>query len=171
MPAPNQGVDTTTVEPDPERRLSRQGEQVRKLAHLLDNAFRVPGTQRRFGIDALIGLVPGVGDVAGLAMSTGLVVQAVRLGARGSTVARMVLYVVLDATIGTIPVIGTVFDFVFKANSRSIRLLEKHAEDPARTREESAKAVRRTIVGVVIAVIVVVVLITALIAALIAKVV
>lgn len=126
-------------------------EQVQKLAKLLDSQFRVPGTQWRFGVDALIGLIPGVGDVAGLALSTGLVVQAVRLGARGATVARMVLYVALDATVGAIPVIGSVFDFFFKANTRAVNLLQAHAGDPERTREESGPAVRNTIIGVVVA--------------------
>ena len=140
------------------QRAAKQAE-LRKVAHLLDSAFRIPGTQRRFGLDALMGLVPGFGDVAGLAVSTGLVVQAVRLGARGATVVRMVLLVALDATVGTVPVVGSVFDFVFKANTRAMRLLERHADEPDRTRAESARAVRRTIIGVVLAAVAVVALV------------
>lgn len=153
MAAAPEPVGTRAVRPsgtDAEPTGRRDGhEEVRRLASLLDSQFRIPGTQLRFGLDALIGLIPGIGDVAGLVLSTGLVVQAVRLGARGATVVRMVLYVVLDATIGAIPVLGSVFDFFFKANIRAVNLLADHAEDPERTREESGPAVWRTILGVV----------------------
>jgi uncharacterized membrane protein len=126
-------------------------EQVRRAAHVLDNLFRVPGTRRRFGVDALIGLVPGVGDAAGLALSSAVILQAIRLGARGATVGRMVLYAGLDALIGTIPIVGSVFDFAFKANSRNIALLERHTTDPAATAATSAKVLRRTVIGALVA--------------------
>lgn len=126
-----------------ERRTDR--DQVRQLARLLDSQFRIPGTSRRFGIDGLLGLVPGIGDLAGLALSSSVIVQAIRLGARGATVGRMVTNVAIDAAVGSIPVLGWFFDFGFKANNRNVALLERHTEDPAGTREASATAVRRTI--------------------------
>ena len=132
------------------------GEQVRRAAHVLDNLFRVPGTNRRFGVDALIGLVPGLGDAAGLALSSAVIVQAIRLGARGATVGRMVLYAGLDA------VIGTIFDFVFKANTRNNALLERHTTDPGATAAASAKVLRRTVAGALIGLVLVGVAVLAL---------
>lgn len=131
-------------------------DRTRQLARLLDSRFRVPGTSLRFGLDGILGLVPGVGDATGLALSTYVIVQAVALGARGATVGRMVANVVADATIGTIPLLGSVFDFWFKANSRNIALLERHGIDPEGTEAWSRRSLRRTIVGVVVAVVVLV---------------
>ena len=127
-----------------------QHRQIEDLAHLLDSAFRVPGTNRRFGIDGLLGLVPGVGDAAGLVLSSGVILQAVRLGARGATVGRMVLNVGIDAVFGSVPVLGWFFDFAFKANNRNVALLEAHVDDPEGTRRRSAGSIRRTIIGAVI---------------------
>lgn len=141
-----------------------QREQVRSLARLLDSQFRLPGTQRRFGIDGLLGLVPGIGDAAGLALSTIVIAQAVRLGARGSTAGRMVLNVAVDAVVGSVPVLGWFFDFAFKANTRNLALLERHTVDPDATSVESRQAIRRTIVLVVVAVVAVVFALFALLA-------
>ena len=142
----------------------REQQQVEDLARLLDDQFRVPGTNRRFGVDAVLGLVPGIGDAAGLALSAAVIVRAVGLGARGATVGRMVLNAGIDALVGTVPVLGTVFDFVFKANTRNVALLEEHVRDPEATRAASGKAVRRTIVMVVVAMVVVVAALFALLA-------
>lgn len=128
---------------------------VRALADLLDTRFRVPGTGWRFGLDAVLGLVPGLGDVAGLVLSSAVILQAVRLGARGATVVRMVGNVGIDAVFGAIPLLGSVFDFAFKANTRNIRLLERHVDDAEETRARSAAAIRRTIIGAVLALVVV----------------
>lgn len=124
--------------------------QTERLARLLDSQFRVPGTRMRFGVDGVLGLLPGVGDAAGLALATMVIVQAVRLGARGSTVARMVLNVALDTVVGAIPVLGSVFDFAFKANNRNVSLLQRHELDPVGTAAESRAAVRRTLMAVAV---------------------
>lgn len=134
-----------------------------RLARLLDSQFRVPGTRVRFGVESVLGLVPGVGDAAGLALSTAVIVQAVRLGARGSTVARMVLNVAVDAVVGSIPLLGSVFDFVFKANNRNVALLQRHGLDPDRTRAESRDAVRRTLIGVAVGLVLTLVVLIALV--------
>ena len=139
-------------------------EQIDALARLLDSQFRFPGTNRRFGIDGILGLVPGVGDAAGLALSAGVIVKAIGLGARGATLTRMVLNVVLDTVVGTIPVIGTIFDFVYKANVRNVALLERHAGDPAATQQESSAAIRRTIITVVVVLVAVVAVLVAVLA-------
>jgi hypothetical protein len=137
--------------------------QTERLARLLDSQFRVPGTRMRFGVDGVLGLLPGVGDAAGLALSTMVIVQAVRLGARGSTVARMVLNVALDTVVGAIPVLGSVFDFAFKANNRNVSLLQRHELDPVGTQAESRAAVRRTLVAVVVGLVVTLALMAALV--------
>lgn len=147
-----------------EQRTDSSKQDVEVLARLLDSQFRVPGTNRRFGIDGLLGLVPGVGDAAGLALSAGVIVKAIGLGARGATVGRMVTNVAIDAVVGTIPLLGTIFDFVFKANNRNVALLERHTVDPETTRAESRTAIRRTIIGAIVALVVVVVLLVALVA-------
>ena len=137
--------------------------QTERLARLLDSQFRVPGTRMRFGVDGLLGLVPGVGDAAGLALSSMVIVQAVRLGARGSTVARMVLNVAIDTVVGAIPLLGSVFDFAFKANNRNVALLQRLGLDPHATEAESRAAVRRTLVGVAVALVVTLVAVVALV--------
>ncbi len=124
-------------------------ERVRQLSRLLDSAFRVPGTSWRFGLDGLLGLLPGVGDAAGLAASAVVVGQGVLLGARGWTLTGMLLLVTVDALVGAIPIVGSVFDFVFKANQRALRLLEAHARDPAGAREQARRAVLWPLAAVV----------------------
>lgn len=98
------------------RRLSR-------LARLMDVQFRLPGTKFRYGLDGLIGLIPGVGDVAGAAISGYIVLEAKRLGASNWILARMIGNVLIEVVIGAIPVLGDLFDIVFKANVRNLRLL------------------------------------------------
>lgn len=117
----------------------RRYRQVRQLAHVLDSAFTVPGTQRTFGVDALIGLIPGVGGAAGLLLSAGLVVQAVRIGARVPTVLRMLLIAGVDALLGSVPVVGQISDFVLKANERNVRVLASSALDPEAAASDSTR--------------------------------
>lgn len=104
------------------------------IAKLLDSQFRVPLTRWRFGLDGILGLVPGVGDVAtALVGAYGLVV-AYKLGAPASIHARMVLNLLVDAGVGSIPIAGDLFDFAFKANIRNQRLLTKWLEEQEKTR-------------------------------------
>lgn len=123
---------------------------VERLAWLLDAQFRIPFTQVRFGFDAVLGVVPGIGDAAGLAASTVVVVQAVRLGARGWTVVRMLALVLLDAVIGSIPALGTVADVVLKANTRNLSLLERHLDDADRAAVASRRSILATVALVVV---------------------
>lgn len=102
---------------------------VKGASDLMDNRFRIPGTQIRFGLDAIIGLVPYVGDIAGFAMSGVLVLVMARYGASGMLVLRMLGNVALDALVGLIPLLGDIFDITFKANRRNFKLLEAHYEE------------------------------------------
>jgi hypothetical protein len=103
----------------------RRVEALQRWAGVLDAAFRIPGTQIRFGLDALIGLVPGAGDaVAGL-FSIAIVLQAARMGLPRVVIARMVLNSLLDLLVGAIPLVGDLFDVAWKANLRNVTLLDR----------------------------------------------
>ena len=97
--------------------------RLRRLAWLLDSSIRIPGTRWTVGIDALIGLVPGLGDAAGVLLSSYIVYEAARMGAAKGVLARMVLNVAIEGVVGAIPILGDLFDAGFKANQRNIRLL------------------------------------------------
>ena len=96
------------------------------LASILDNRFRVPGTQVRFGLDGLMGLVPYLGDVAGFAVSGVLFSVMLRRGAGPLILLRMMGNFMIDALVGTIPFLGDLFDFGFKANRRNVDLLQQY---------------------------------------------
>lgn len=112
--------------------------EVEALAWLLDNSIPVPGTGgRRFGVDAIISLVPWVGDVVSGAIGLYLVWRASRFGLPGIVVARMLANVAIDAVVGIVPFLGDAFDFWFKASTRNLRLMRRHLETPgASTRED-----------------------------------
>ena len=93
------------------------------LATLLDTAFILPGTNVRFGLDALIGLVPGIGDAITTAMSLYIVHEARQLGAPRHLLFRMLANVALDGIVGAVPVVGDAFDVMWRANRRNVRLL------------------------------------------------
>lgn len=100
--------------------------RVERMGTLLDDAFRIPIIGKRVGFDALIGMVPFVGDFASAILSGLMVIQARRAGAPTSLVGKMVRNVVLDVVMGLVPVVGDLFDFAFKANRRNAQLLRDH---------------------------------------------
>ena len=102
---------------------------VNHMVKLLDNQFRFPGTNFRFGLDPILGFIPVVGDLASFGMSAMLVMTMARHGASGKLVALMLLNIALDTVIGSIPILGNIFDFAFKANERNVRLLTRHYEE------------------------------------------
>jgi hypothetical protein len=102
------------------------------LATLLDTAFFIPGTNIRFGIDAMIGLVPGIGDAITTAMSLYIVHEARQLGAPRHLIARMLANVALDGVVGAVPLLGDAFDVMWRANRRNMVLLRKHLDREAR---------------------------------------
>ena len=99
--------------------------RARALTRLLDTAVRVPGTGIRFGLDPILGLVPGLGDVAGAALAGYMVILAGRAGASRLTIARMLANIAVDTVGGTLPLVGDAFDVAFKSNSRNLVLLER----------------------------------------------
>jgi hypothetical protein len=97
-----------------------------RLAKVMDSSFSIPGTSVRFGIDSLIGLIPGVGDFVSFLISAYILSSASKLGASNYVMARMALNSGIDAIVGSIPLLGDIFDVGFKANQRNIRLLNQH---------------------------------------------
>jgi hypothetical protein len=115
------------------------------VARVLDDLVRVPLTRRRVGLDPLIGLVPGLGDWAGWVAAAHLLVAAARLGAPASVILRMAGNALLDAVVGSVPVLGDLFDLGWKANRRNLVLLERLVTDP-----RAAKRSSRLLVGTVL---------------------
>ncbi|TMI98738.1 MAG: DUF4112 domain-containing protein [Alphaproteobacteria bacterium] len=107
-----------------EQRIAR----IDALATLMDTAFLIPGTNVRFGLDALIGLVPGIGDAVTTIISLFIVNEARTLGAPPLLVARMIANVALDGFVGAIPIAGDAFDVAFRANRRNMALLREHLD-------------------------------------------
>lgn len=107
-------------------RMQKDFAWVDRVAWLMDEKFRIGRGRFRFGLDPLINLVPFLGDIIGFGVSAMLVVVMWRNGASRKVIIKMLLNVIVDTTIGTIPLIGNVFDFFFKANSKNIVLLREH---------------------------------------------
>ena len=103
---------------------SQRFERLRKLSELLDAAFHIPGTKFSVGLDSIAGLIPGIGDAATALVSAYMIYEAQQLGASRRTLVRMLANVGIDALVGAVPVAGDVFDAVWKANKKNIRLLE-----------------------------------------------
>lgn len=98
------------------------------LAKLMDNQFRIPGTEIRFGLDGLIGLIPGIGDLSTFLVSGYMLWVMANNGASGFILSRMTFNVLIDTLLGSIPIIGDVFDFAFKSNVRNMKLMQEHYE-------------------------------------------
>ncbi|MEQ8395687.1 DUF4112 domain-containing protein [Thalassobaculum sp.] len=96
------------------------------LTRLLDDRFRIPGTSIRFGLDGVVGLVPGLGDAASMLASLYIIYRARGLGASNPVILRMIGNVLIDTAVGAVPVLGDLFDVAFKANRRNLTLLHRH---------------------------------------------
>lgn len=107
--------------------------QLERLAWLTDNSIPIPGLKAKVGIDPLIGLLPWFGDTIGALLSSYIIAAAARLGAPKSLLLKMAFNVALDALIGAIPGLGDLFDFIWKANQKNVRLLEHYVENPRQT--------------------------------------
>ena len=112
-------------------------ESLNRLAWWLDSSIPVPGTSWRIGLDGLIGLIPGIGDLTAGALSSYILLQAARTGVPALVVARMALNVILESVLGTIPLMGDIFDFAFKANQRNVRLMRHYLTDPGNVKKRS----------------------------------
>ncbi len=100
--------------------------RLRQLSENLDESFTIPGTNIKFGIDALIGLVPGGGDLIGSLFSLYLLRTAIKMKLPKSAILSIMFNIIIDTTIGIVPVIGDIFDIFWKSNKRNMRIIEKH---------------------------------------------
>ena len=107
--------------------------KLERLARYLDSLIKVPGFNARFGLDGLIGLIPGFGDTIGALISSVVISEAGRLGAPKVLLLKMALNIAIDALAGTVPVLGDLFDFVWKANQRNVYLLDSYLANPRET--------------------------------------
>jgi len=98
------------------------------LARLLDSAFLIPGTNQRIGIDAVLGIIPGIGDLVSTALASYVIWEARQLGLPRWKIARMIGNVAVDTTVGAIPLVGDLFDVAFKANRRNMKIVRDHLE-------------------------------------------
>lgn len=105
-----------------------QFERLRRWSYLLDSAFRIPGTNIRFGWDPIVGLIPGIGDLSSPAFAALLLTQALRMRVPRIVMGRMLINAGVDALLGFVPVLGNIVDVGWKANARNMALLERHAE-------------------------------------------
>ena len=122
----------------PETEADREARQrLNFLAWLLDSSIPIPGTRLTIGLDALIGLVPVIGDLIGVALSSYILAEANRMGVGRAILTRMAFNVAIEGVVGIVPLFGDAFDAVWKANQKNVRLLNAWAERPHRTRRAS----------------------------------
>lgn len=100
------------------------------LVRVLDDGIRVPGTRIRFGLDPLLGLIPGVGDVVTGTGSAALLIAGLRRGVPAIVLLRMVMNIAIDTAVGALPVVGDAFDFFFRSNRRNLELIQRYEDDP-----------------------------------------
>jgi hypothetical protein len=123
--------------------------QVNTLAWLMDNSLALPLVNYRVGLDPLIGLIPGVGDIIGAIVSSFIVVQAVRMGVPSPILAQMVTNIAIESLVGIVPIVGDFFDATFKANVRNVELLNQVAGTSPSERAHSAVVGKGIIAGIV----------------------
>ena len=132
--------------------------RVRVLAKLLDDSIVIPGTGWRIGLDPIVGLIPGIGDLIGAVLSGYIILEAARAEVPAYTLARMLLNVGIDTLLGAVPAVGDLFDAVWKSNTKNVALLERHL---AGDRTALARERRGAILAIALAIIALVLIIGA----------
>jgi len=123
---PLQDVDWEVLPPEEKRKRQSLEPLFKWLALIMDEIIRVPGTNFRFGLDPLIGLIPGIGDTSSALVSAFALIQALRLGVPKILLARMAGNILVNEVIGIIPVVGDAFSFWFKSNARNYEIIKNH---------------------------------------------
>lgn len=136
-----------------------------KLSRFMDSSIRLPGGYR-IGWDGIIGLVPGIGDAVGLGISLYILFGAQRAGASSATLTRMAANVGIETLLGSVPVLGDLFDFVFKANNRNMRLLQNQVAMPEATDKRSKRSLYLAALVLLVVVILLIALFVRIISAL-----
>lgn len=111
---------------------------IRRLSRLMDTAIRIPGINFRIGLDPILGLFPGAGDLVSAGFSAYIIYQATQLGISRQNLRKMLFNVGLEAVVGTIPLAGDLFDAYYKSNIRNLEILEKHLQEFDPELEEAA---------------------------------
>jgi hypothetical protein len=119
----------------PENSKENSLKRIQKLAHLLDNAFTIPGTSYNIGLDPLLGLFPAMGDYIGFILSGYIVWESAKLGVSKSILYRMTLNIIIDFLGGIFPFFGDIFDVMWKANQKNTILLENYLKSPEKTKK------------------------------------
>jgi hypothetical protein len=130
----NEEIEVEVLPPgSPERKGSQQDREAlaKLIALIMDTMFRVPGTNVRFGLDPIVGLVPGLGNAVSAIVSSFVLLQSVRSGIPRIVLVRMALNVLINTTAGAVPIVGDLFSVWWKSNVRNYRLYQKHASDTA----------------------------------------
>lgn len=137
---------------EPDEALPPDLRALRRFARLMDEAFPIPGLQKRFGVDAALGLVPVVGDVIAALLSLWIVFGALRHRVPTRKVLRMLFNILLDATVGAIPVLGDIFDFLYEENTINLKILLRYRDRrrPPRTPAQIAGAATLIVFGVLV---------------------
>jgi hypothetical protein len=141
---------------EPDEKLPADLVALRKFAFFMDEAITIPGTRIRMGLDALLGLIPGVGDIIGALLSTWIIAGALRHRVPAWTIGRMVMNIVIDLVGGAVPLAGDVFDFLYEENMMNMRLLEAHRD--RRRPPRTTRAIALTLAAIVAFVLVLAVL-------------
>ena len=127
---PLQEFEWEVLPPEEKRKRSQLEPLFRWLALIMDEFLRLPGTKFRFGLDPILGLLPGVGDTASAIISAMALLQAARYGLPKIVLARMSLNILINEVVGIIPGVGDAFSFWFKSNARNYRILQEYAAGP-----------------------------------------
>lgn len=122
-----EGTSGGALSKEPESREKHLAE-IQELAHLLDNSIRIPIINYRIGVDAIVGLVPVVGDFTAFGLASWIIYRAARMGAPKGLLAKMLANSLGDTLVGSIPGLGTIVDFAWKSNARNLRMLERFLE-------------------------------------------
>jgi len=141
------GSETSALAP---AELAARTARLERLARLMDRAVSVPGTRIGFGMDPIIGLIPGVGDAVASAVAVWIVLEAARLGVPQATLLRMLSNVAVDTFGGTVPIAGDLWDVAWRANMKNVALVRAHVESPVAARRASKLVVAGVVTGVVL---------------------
>lgn len=135
---------------EPEERLPPDLLALKRFAWLLDEAIAIPGTRRRIGVDAIVGFIPGIGDVIGGVLSTWIVIGGLRHRVPLPKIIRMLFNIALDLLIGAVPLLGDVFDFLFEENTMNLQLLLRHRNRALPPRTHGEVVVAATLVVIIV---------------------
>ncbi|MBE9061555.1 DUF4112 domain-containing protein [cf. Phormidesmis sp. LEGE 11477] len=127
--------------------------RLQQMSHVLDKAIAIPGSDIRVGLDPILGLLPGGGDVVTGLLSVYIVFEAAKMGLPAQTLGRMSFNILLDVLSGMVPVLGDLFDVGWKANSQNVALIEKHVAAPKPSRAADKVFAVLVIVGLVVLVV------------------